>query len=61
MPRRKEINDAAILDEMIEALRGKISECSDPEEWLKLNDRLLKALALKGRRGKNRGFNLGNK
>lgn len=54
-----------ILDKTITEIEGKLKEAQDTATWLKLNDRLLKALALKAKtrlnRGRGKGFNLGTK
>ena len=59
-------NDGEILDNLIQELRERIAETpkTDTAMWIKLNDRLLKALGMKARqRGarKGKGFNLGDK
>lgn len=56
-----DINDAEILDSTIRALRDKIATEQDSAHWLKLNDRLLKALAMKAKqrlKRKGKGFDL---
>jgi len=54
-----DINDGEILDETIRSLRERIQLAQadkDDALWLKLNDRLLKALAMKAKqRGKRKG------
>jgi hypothetical protein len=59
----EEIDDREILDEAIQELRDRLGRTEDTATWLKLNDRLLKALSLRAKsrasRGKSRGFDLG--
>jgi hypothetical protein len=58
-------DDGEILDRLIEELQGRIARCgNDNSMWIKLNDRLLKALSMKARQRKSRrgkGFDLGDK
>lgn len=59
-------DDGEILDGIIRELRERIAECprADTATWIKLNDRLLKALGMKGRQKrsrKGRGFDLEQK
>lgn len=61
---REEIDDAEILDEIIGDLRSAVRSATDFDERLKLNDRLLKAIAIKARNRKSKkgkGFDLGQR
>lgn len=57
-------SDGEILDNLIQELRVRIAQARDEAMWIKLNDRLLKALSMKSRQRRSRkgkGFDLGDK
>jgi hypothetical protein len=57
----EEINEDDVLDEMIRDLQDRLRERTlEFEDRMRINDRLLKAIALRRKkRGRGRGFNLG--
>jgi hypothetical protein len=57
----EEINEDDVLDEMIRDLQDRLRERPlEFEDRMRINDRLLKAIALRRKkRGRGRGFNLG--
>jgi hypothetical protein len=56
-----EINEDDVLDEIIRDLKVRLDDRElDFEDRMRVNDRLLKAIALKRKkRGRGRGFDLG--
>jgi hypothetical protein len=56
-----DIDEDSVLDEIIRDLRTRLDDRDlDFEDRMRVNDRLLKAIALRRKkRGRGRGFNLG--
>ena len=56
-------DDGEILDRIVEELRERIAKTKDEAMWIKLHDRLLKALSMRARQRSSRrgkGFKLGD-